>query len=280
MFNYKKLLKSININEIQNEENNINMYDIKNIESLENGTNENLLDSIIQHPFIDNIDFNESQLVKDFHIVFYRLSKFKSYNYVEYYINNDFLKVSLKFETKLLDVYDNIIMETDKKIEGVKKLKGIYEYNNNKYIFIQVRENININMWVSLWDIVVTNHYFGKNFNNHVIDFFINNNTISNLKMNKQILLKPNILYCHIDDKYLSYVNKHKSIQYCQDDSLIKLHQFKKNDNVRVMCFTNFDKFISTDSNNENLKKNGFFIDKINKYWVFQNEENLFIHIK
>jgi hypothetical protein len=279
MFNYKKLLKSINIEGKQDDETDINdMYDIKNVEI--NGTSENLLDSIIQHPFIDNIDFNESQLVKDFHIVFYRIKTFNEYNYIEYYINEDFLKVSLKFKTNILDIYDNIIMETDKKINGIKKLKGIYEYNDNKYMFIQVRENNNTNMWVNLWDIVVANHYFGKRFDNHVIDFFINNDNISNLKMNKQILLKPNILYCHIDKKYLSYVDKHNSIQYCQDDSLIKLHRFNKNDNVRVICFMNFDKFNSYGSNNENLKKNGFIIDKINKCWIFQNEDNLFIHIK
>ncbi len=279
MFNYKKLLKSINIEGKQDDETDTNdMYDIKNIETA--GTSENLLDSIIQHPFIDNIDFDESQLVKDFHIVFYRIKTFNEYSYIEYYINEDFLKISLKFKAKILDIYDNIITETDKKINGIKKLKGIYEYNNNKYMFIQVRENNNINMWVNLWDIVVANHYFGKRFDNHVIDFFINNDTISNLKMNKQILLKPNILYCHIDEKYLSYVDKHNSIQYCQDDSLIKLHRFKKNDNVRVICFMNFDKFDITDSNNENLKKNGFVIDKINKCWIFQNEDKLFIHVK
>jgi len=279
MFNYKKLLKSINIEGKQDDETDTNdMYDIKNIET--NGNSENLLDSIIQHPFIDNIDFNESQLVKDFHIVFYRIKTFNEYNYIEYYINEDFLKVSLKFKTNILDIYDNIIMETDKKINGIKKLKGIYEYNDNKYMFIQVRENNNTNMWVNLWDIVVANHYFGKRFDNHVIDFFINNDNVSNLKMNKQILLKPNILYCHIDEKYLSYVDKHNSIQYCQDDSLIKLHRFNKNDNVRVICFMNFDKFNSYGSNNENLKKNGFIIDKINKCWIFQNEDNLLIHIK
>ena len=42
----------------------------------------------------------------------------------------------------------------------------------------------------------------------------------------------------------------------------------------------NFDKFDITDSNNENLQKNGFVIDKINKCWIFQNEDNLFIHVK
>jgi hypothetical protein len=272
-------MKSINIEGKQDDETDTNdMYDIKNIET--NGNSENLLDSIIQHPFIDNIDFNECQLLKTFYVIFYRLNKFNEFNYVEYYINDNFLKVSLKFETKILDIYDNIVVETDKKINGVKRLKGIYDYNDNKYMFIQVRENNNTNKWVNLWDIVVANHYFGKRFDNHVIDFFINNDNVSNLKMNKQILLKPNILYCHIDEKYLSYVDKHNSIQYCQDDSLIKLHRFNKNDNVRVICFMNFDKFNSYGSNNENLKKNGFIIDKINKCWIFQNEDNLLIHIK
>ena len=59
MFNYKNLMKSINIEGKQDDETDTNdMYDIKNIETA--GTSENLLDSIIQHPFIDNIDFDES----------------------------------------------------------------------------------------------------------------------------------------------------------------------------------------------------------------------------
>jgi hypothetical protein len=279
MFNYKNLMKSINIEGKQDDETDTNdMYDIKNIET--NGNSENLLDSIIQHPFIDNIDFNECQLLKTFYVIFYRLNKFNEFNYVEYYINDNFLKVSLKVETKILDIYDNIVVETDKKINGVKRLKGIYDYNDNKYMFIQVRENTNTNLWLNLWDIIVSNHYFGKQINSNIIDFFINNNTISNLKVNNQIIMKPTVLYCQIDDKYLSYVDKHNSIQYCQDDSLIKLTKFNKNENVRIICFMNFDKFDITDSNNENLQKNGFVIDKINKCWIFQNEDNLFIHVK
>ena len=272
-------MKSINIEGKQDDETDTNdMYDIKNIET--NGNSENLLDSIIQHPFIDNIDFNECQLLKTFYVIFYRLNKFNEFNYVEYYINDNFLKVSLKVETKILDIYDNIVVETDKKINGVKRLKGIYDYNDNKYMFIQVRENTNTNLWLNLWDIIVSNHYFGKQINSNIIDFFINNNTISNLKVNNQIIMKPTVLYCQIDDKYLSYVDKHNSIQYCQDDSLIKLTKFNKNENVRIICFMNFDKFDITDSNNENLQKNGFVIDKINKCWIFQNEDNLFIHVK
>ena len=79
-------MKSINIEGKQDDETDTNdMYDIKNIET--NGNSENLLDSIIQHPFIDNIDFNECQLLKTFYVIFYRLNKFNEFNYVEYYIN-------------------------------------------------------------------------------------------------------------------------------------------------------------------------------------------------
>ena len=272
-------MKSINIEGTQDDETDTNdMYDIKNVET--SGNSENLLDSIIQHPFIDNIDFDECQLLKDFYVIFYRINTFHEFNYVEYYINDNFLKISLKMETTILDIYDNVVMETDKKVDGIKRLKGVYNYNNNNYMFIQVRENTNTKMWVNLWDIVVVNHYFGKQFHNNVIDFFMNNNNISNLNMNTQILLKPTVLYCQIDEKYLSYVDKHNSIQYCQDDSLIKLTKFNKNENVRVICFMNFDKFNLTGSNNENLQKNGFFIDKINSSWIFQNEDKLFIHVK
>ena len=63
MFNYKNLMKSINIEGKQDDETDTNdMYDIKNIET--NGNSENLLDSIIQHPFIEPPPFIEDPFIQ------------------------------------------------------------------------------------------------------------------------------------------------------------------------------------------------------------------------
>ena len=254
------------------------LYDITHKDNIEH--NENLLDSIIQHPFIDSITFDKLQLVETCYCIIYRIQDFNGYSYIEYYIDNNFLKFCFKTTYKLMDIYKDIISDINIKIKGIKKFKGIYKYNNDDYVFIKVRTNTDTKNWINLWDIVVEKHYFGEKIHNNVIDFFTNNNNISDLKLNKHICLKPNILYCHIDEKYLSYVSNNKSIQYCQDDSLIKLHEFKNHDNIRVICFMDFDDSIYIKSNNESLQKTGFVIDKINKCWIFKNEDKLYITCK
>ncbi len=284
MFNYKNVWNTIrnNVdrNSVQQEEQEQDyIYPIIDTQTIEDDTN--LLDNIIQHPFINNITYDKFQLLKECCIIFYRIRIFNKNHYVEYYINHNFFKISLSTEITVFNIYENIIIETRKSIGGIKHFKGIYEYNDNNYIFIQVRENINTHMWVNLWDIVVCNHYFGERFHNNVIDFFVENNSISNLKINKQIILKPSVLYCHVNEKYLPYVDKYKSVQHCQDNSsLIKLTRFNKDDNVRVICFINLDMFHFQESDNDSLRINDFVIDKINKYWIFKNEDKLSIHTK
>jgi hypothetical protein len=285
MFNYNNLWNTIrdNIdrNSVQEQEETQDQYHIYSIpdkQIIEN--NSNLLDNIIQHPFINNITYNRFQMLKECYIIFYRINVFNKYHYVEYYINNNFSKISLTTETTAFNIFENIIIETEKTIRGIKRFKGIYEHNDNQYMFIQIRENITTNMWVNLWDIVVYNHYFGERFHTEVIDFFVDNNSISNLKLNNQIILKPSVLYCRVNDMYLPYIDKHKSIQHCQDDSLIKLTRYRKDDNVRVICFITFDKKLIKPDNDDSLRINEFVIDKINKCWIFKNEDKLSIHAK
>lgn len=291
MVNYKDLLNCINnetneLTETNDSDITYSINDIKNINT--DNESHNLLYNIVQHPFIDNIIFDENMLINEFYIIIYRINIFNGFHYVEYYIDNEFIKLSFKNKSKLIDLHNDIYYITNIETDGLKKIKGCYNYNNSNFVFVQVRENSqNMEKWVNLWDIIINNYFFDKIFNNDIIDFFIHNSNISNLILNEQICLKPSIFYCRVDDKYIEYINKHKSIQYCQKSNytygpIIKLNEeYVKNDNVRIICFVDFDDFDDIDDskiNNDLLQVKDFIFDKSNNIWLFKNEYKLLIH--
>ena len=266
-------------NDINNSNNtNNNYYEIK--EQI-NTINDSLLDNIVQHNFIDNLILDKTESINKCNIIIYRINCFNSHHYVEYYFNKGFLSLKLKTNKSLDEVFYIIEEKISKYISGVKKNQGSYEYNNEKYIFIQIRRNHDRGNWVNLWDILINKHYFGNYFNNKVIGFFNDNNCISDLKLRNEYCLKPYVLYCNIHDKYLKYIKKNNTIQYCQEDSLIKLYNYgeNENNNIRVLCFIDIDSVNLTDNCGVNLQKYGFSIDKTNNCWIFKNEKELLLDI-
>tara|TARA_B100001059_G_C17804953_1_gene568545 strand:+ start:1198 stop:2076 length:879 start_codon:yes stop_codon:yes gene_type:complete len=287
MFNYNKVLNINNNSDsdsdsdigINNSDNTNNSYcEIK--EKNNNTINYSLLDNIVQHNFIDNLILDKKESINKCNIIIYRINCFNSHDYVEYYFNKGFLSLNLKTNKSLDEIFYIIEEKISKYISGVKKNQGSYEYNNEKYIFIQIRRNNDRGNWVNLWDILINKHYFGNYFNNKVIDFFNYNNCISDLKLRNEYCLKPYVLYCNIDDKYLKYIKKNNTIQYCQEDSLIKLYNSHENNyNIRVLCFIDIDSVNLTDNCGVNLQKYGFSIDKTNNCWIFKNEKELLLDI-
>ena len=287
MFNYNKVLNINNNSDsdsdsdigINNSDNTNNSYcEIK--EKNNNTINYSLLDNIVQHNFIDNLILDKKESINKCNIIIYRINCFNSHDYVEYYFNKGFLSLNLKTNKSLDEIFYIIEEKISKYISGVKKNQGSYEYNNEKYIFIQIRRNNDRGNWVNLWDILINKHYFGNYFNNKIIDFFNYNNCISDLKLRNEYCLKPYVLYCNIDDKYLKYIKKNNTIQYCQEDSLIKLYNSHENNyNIRVLCFIDIDSVNLTDNCGVNLQKYGFSIDKTNNCWIFKNEKELLLDI-
>lgn len=251
-----------------------------------------MLSSILRHPYIERIDeynddYNDGTLDvrknknERNYLVIYRIKTYKEVNsVVEFYILNDFLS-----STKNIDNVDTELQM----IPGDKYMKGNVLFKEKKYSFVQVRNNTDTNNWLNLWDILVHKHYFGNKICDNVIDFFKEHGEVTTLMIGRNICLKPITLYTEIEERYCEYINKTKSIQYCQSkrDSLIYLRNFKENDNIRTICFV-YDSVIN-DSIHE-LEYRDYAVKKnigvegteeIEEFeWVFKNDNALFSSVK
>jgi hypothetical protein len=226
----------------------------------------NLDDSLLYHPFIDKLD-NELDNEENTNLILYRINKHNDFNYIEYYLN----KISCKGNTK-------IILENLKSINGIKRIKGYVKIGKQYFTIIQIRENKNMNNWVTIWDIIINKHYYGEKIDEKCISFFLNYNKLDDLYIKDKICKKPIILYCYVDDKYKNYVNKNKTIQYCQNENniLINLSEFEEGDNVRNICFLD-DKEMNSD-----LLENDYIIERKgeNYKWVIKNDKNIISFLK
>lgn len=251
-----------------------------------------LFSSILRHPYIehideynddckdDNLDIHKNKNERKY-LVIYRIKTYNEVNpVVEFYILNDFLS-----STKNID---NVGTELQM-IPGDKYVKGTVRFKEKKYSFIQVRNNPDTNNWLNLWDILVHKHYFGNKICDNVIDFFKEHGEVTTLMIGRNICVKPITLYTEIEERYCQYINKTKSIQYCQNkrDSLIYLRNFKEDDNIRTICFV--DDSVINDSIHE-LEYGDYAVKKkigvegteeIEEFeWIFKNDNALFSSVK
>lgn len=267
----------------------ISMYDIKpKHETLDVHTT--LLDTIVRHPYVENLSLdlnNLSQCREKIHLIIYRINKYGENTSVEFYLTNDFLSLRMR-EGLLLSTHLN---DTLRHIPGTKRIKGDILFENNIYAFVQVRDNTDHLNWLSMWDIIVNKQYFGEKISDNVIDFFTLNCEISTLILNKKKCMSPIVLYSHIDMCRFTYINKSRSIQYCQRENspLIRLNTYKENDNVRTICFIEDMEFSDTlndlADNNYIIIKDGNTTgntddNKNNIYWIFKNEKYIFSYVK
>jgi len=313
MAQYNKLFKWRKYNGSINEDDDNNMYGncSDNDDTRINNEHNHILDYVIRHPYMDQIDFD---LINSIHkanrnyLVTYRINTYNMIHHiVEFYILDDFPYSSMEETLKNSSVTDlytthniyttNNVHDMLHYIDGEKKIKRSILFKDNIYTFIQVRNNKDTSNWLNIWDILVNKHYFGKTIDKHVVDFFKNNSNISNLMLGQNICLKPIVLYSHINERYHEYIRRTMSIQYCQNkiDSLIKLHKFKVDDNVRTICFIDDREFSNT---TDDLMCNHYIInrDTHNTHdthdtpdthdtqdrleWIFKDDSILFSFVK
>ena len=240
--------------------------------------NNDMLSSILRHPYIehiayDNLDIHKNKNERNY-LVIYRIKTYNEINHVvEFYILNDFLSSTINT--------DNVDTELQS-IYGDKRIKGNVLFNEKNYSFVQVRNNPDTSNWLNLWDILVHKHYFGNKICDNVIDFFKNYSDVSNLTIGTNVCLKPITLYINIEERYCEYINKTKSIQYCQSETepLIHLRNFKEDDNIRTICFVD-DREI--DDSIHELEYHNYIVKNCvgeEIEWIFKNDNALFSSVK
>jgi hypothetical protein len=283
--NYNKLLNDTDTEasgtDSDNETNDIRqLYDTQH-------TSATILNDILQHPYIDKIPFNMDEITTyrdKLHLIVYRINNYNGHYVVEFHIIDDFISISMK----QLDDPLKVVTSTLIKLQGSKRIKGHLKMEGLDYLFIQVRDNNDTDNWMTIGDIIVNKHYFEREINPHVIHFFVRNCEISNLMRGSSstVYSNPIILYTNIEDKHVEYVKKSRSIQYCQRENgpLIRLRKFKKNDNIRTICFVDDVEFSDAYSK---LAGHNYIImnadekpDTEGPIWIFKNEMDIFSNVK
>ena len=241
-----------------------------------------MFSAILRHPYIEHLAYDNLDIHKNKkdnknernYLVIYRIKTYNEINHVvEFYILNDFLSSTINT--------DNVDTELQS-IYGDKRIKGNVLFNEKNYSFVQVRNNPDTSNWLNLWDILVHKHYFGNKICDNVIDFFKGCGEVSNLMIGTTICLKPITLYTNIEERYCEYINKTKSIQYCQSETepLIHLRNFKEDDNIRTICFV--DDRENDDSIHE-LEYHNYIVKNCvgeEIEWIFKNDNALFSSVK
>jgi hypothetical protein len=249
----------------------------------------NLLDDIIQHPFIEDIENIDLNIVSNDHyrekicLIPYRITNHDDHHFVEFNVGSDFhvLKQSIldKDKDKGKDKVYETLNNTLHHISGRKKMMGSVTFKNKHFILVQVRNsNMNFynNNWVTIWDLVVNRHVFGDSFNEEVVEFFTHHSTLSDLILQKKISSKPVALYCNIHTNYLQYVLTYQTAQYCQNDDspLFNLTEYQHDTNVRVLCF--IEDTVSN-NNKQTLVGKDYIQTNVDKTvsWIFKNEKRI-----
>ena len=279
--NYNKLINNDDIYSDSDVDNN-NDNDIQPLCDI-SSRHTNILNNILQHQYIDKLSLDLKEITSckcnKTRVIVYRINKYEKNDVVEFYLSDEFITIDLSKQSDILMTIQTYLNH----LCGVSRLKGSKFYDNNQYIFVQMRDSYDNNNWVTLWDIIVNKHYFGKQINQEIVQFFIQNSEIGNLFKGVSTIpcIKPIILYTEIDKQYHGHVRQYRTIQYCQKEHgpLIKLRKFKENDNIRTICFIDDTEF---SNNYDDLVHNGHVIVKMEEepIWIFKNEINIFSYVK
>ena len=261
IYQYDSLINSKEIDEIN---------DITN----KNTGTVNILDDIIEHPFVsDNTTLTayHNDICEDTHLILYRYNTSNANIFVEFYLlNGDFLSV----QQTIVDICSVAV-------DGKKQIKGCIKYNGINHILVQVRNNTDYINWVTLWDILTNRHICRVNVHINVVTFFNEYSEIANLIRHNKILPKPIVLYGYVDTVYKNYIATNKSILYCQDNTMgtITLHRdADEYDNTRNICFAE-DVELNGDIHTLNTSVNSHIVVKNNNNredWIFKSD-NLII---
>lgn len=246
-----------------------------------------ILVDLLQHPYIDKLPFNMDEITAyrdKLHLIVYRINNYNGHYVVEFHIIDDFISIYMKQSDDLLKV----VTSTLNKLQGIKRIKGHLKMEGVCYLFVQIRDNNDTDYWMTIGDIIVNKHYFGREINPRVVHFFVQNCEISILMRgsSSKVYSNPVVLYSNIIDKHVEYVKKSRSIQYCQREigPLIKLRKFKKNDNIRTICFVDDVEF--SDAYSKLIDHNYIIMTTDEKLeteeptWIFKNEVDIFSNVK
>jgi hypothetical protein len=256
----------------------------------DNSKPNNILNNIVQHPFIDSLSININLIslnnnTQTCNIILYRYRSYNNYHYIEYYLpcntetnQREIITNNIYSKGDCLITYIN---ENRNDIIGTKRLKGYITYNNELFGVIQVRDtnnsnDINNNDWITLWDIIVYKQVFREKIQKNIIEFFLTHHSISSLYVNNYQCVMPIILYCNIPEIYSKYIQNTNSIQYCKKENgpLIFLSNNYKNEdnNVRNICFIQDVDFSVTQ---EKLLDKTYIINKYDNklQYIFKTDE-------
>lgn len=279
--------------------------------------NDSILNNIIQHPFIDTLpmDIISSPVFNycinnsvKYNVILYRIQHHNNNHYVEFYLPYIYSNESL-FNIEYYSTEDtckpisnsNLLKYLKSHIQsipGVKRFKGHITHKNTVYSIVQVRDkNIdddsknsdrndsyyNYNNWLTLWDIIAYKHIFREKIDPNIVNLFIKHHTIAYLFLNKQRCLLPMTLYSTVSNKYVGFVKKNKSIQYCQRENspiiYLNCDYLCESNNVRNVCFITDTKIHTT---TEKLQIQSCII--LNNTggldYLFKNDDNIISYIK
>jgi len=284
---------------------------------------DSILNDIIRHPFIDTLPMDINSLPESFcpsnivkyRVVLYRIQHHNDNHYVEFYLPFDTsynsrltieYRNTMEITEKLLsnDTIIKYLKEHIREIPGIKRLKGHLVHNNILYSIVQVRDKnstnnsimnqsntsyYNNNTWLTIWDIIAYKNVFREKIDNSIVELFIRHHNIAHLFINKQICLLPMTLYCNVPNKHESFINKNKSVQYCQRENspIIQLNcdYLCESNNVRNVCFILDSDIVSS---KDTLQHQSYIITNNPNHnhnhsdltYLFKNDNNIISYIK
>lgn len=256
----------------------------------------NILNSIVQHPYIEHLDHNINGFSHlpdrskiNLKILMYRISHLNGHHYVEYYTpNSSLLTIPALKNTNDTTMYlnnDETIIEYVNthlaSIPGIKRYKGYLLHHTEIYLIVQSRNNDTTDGWSVIWDILANKHLYGIQYDSSTLDFFIRHHKLSHLYVDNKMCILPTVLYCQVPTNKIDYIRKHKSCQYVQRENtpLIELHLFSIQDNVRNLCFI---KDTDLSKTYLDIEMNDYIILNEHKHniYVFKQDNNVLSFVK
>ena len=254
----------------------------------------NILNTIVQHPYIEHLAhttdiFSILLSQSEIKILLYRINHINGHHYVDYYIPNSSLLTIPGFKESCdTDNYPNredtfvgYLNTCLADIPGTKRYKGYLIHDNELYVVVQTRDNHHVEGWSVLWDILANKQIYGVRYDSSLMDFFTKHHKLSELYINDTMCILPSVLYCQVSDSSIDYIRKYRSCQYVQREitSLIKLHRFSLDDNVRNLCFI---KDTDVTKTYLDIETNDYIIlDEYNTItYIFKHDDNIISFVK
>lgn len=228
------------------------LYNKKTIKINENYLNSEIIETkTIKNNFIDLYHYpflNKCKTLpennKKYNVIVYTINEINDNKCVYFYLNlkNDiinFINVLFDNEQKILNYISN-----EYNLNNLL-IRGTLQYNYETILFIQSKNSqINLNKWLTYYDIAVNKQFYNKHIENSVINFFRDNMLINKLYYNNKLSKQPLVLYSYESKDNYDYINKYKNLYYKRIVESYKLSDLKKHNTdlsqnilIRHICF-------------------------------------------